>query len=80
MHAIPESWNNDLSDVVGNIHNIVFQEHHLIRKHYMYFIERLSSKEIYNFLSFKKKKQLHQNYIIKRSLMKATLTGKRSTC
>ena len=52
--AIPESWNKDLSDVVENIHNIVFQEHHLIRKHYLCFLKRLSSKEINNFLIFQK--------------------------
>lgn len=49
LHAIPESWENDLSTVIENIHNLVIHNHHLIRKHHMYFPNRLSSKEIYNF-------------------------------
>ena len=50
LHAVPKSWKNDLSDVKGNIHNLVIQDHHIIGKHHMYFLDRLSSKEIYNFL------------------------------
>ena len=34
---------------IENIHNLVIHNHHLIRKHHMYFPNRLSSKEIYNF-------------------------------
>ena len=41
---------NDLCDVKENIHNLFFQVHHLIRKHHIYFLNRLSRKEIYNFL------------------------------
>ena len=54
LHAIPKSWKNDLSDVKENINNVVFQEYHLIRKHYIYFLNRLSSKKIYNFFISKK--------------------------
>ena len=36
--------------VKGNIHNLIIQDHQIIRKHHMYFVNRLSSKKIYNFL------------------------------
>ena len=57
LHAIPKSWRNVLSDIKENIHNLVIQDHHLIRKHHMYFLNRLSSKEIYNFLITQKEEQ-----------------------
>ena len=41
---------NNLSDAKENIHSLVFQDYHLIRKHHMYFLERLISKKIYNFI------------------------------
>ena len=50
---------NNLSDVKENMHNLVIQDHHLIRKHHMCFLNRLSSKEIYNFLIYLQKKKLH---------------------
>ena len=49
LHTISKSWKNNHSDVKENIHNLVFQDHYLIRKHYMYFLNRLNSKEIYKF-------------------------------
>ena len=57
LHAIPKSWKKDLSDVKENIHNLIIQDHHIIRKHHMYFLNRLSSKEIYNFLIAQKEEQ-----------------------
>ena len=48
LHAIPKSWKEDLSNVKENIQNLIIQDHHI--KHHMYFLNRLSSKEIYNFL------------------------------
>ena len=57
LHAIPKSWKNDLSDVKENIDNLVIPDHHIIRKHHMYFLNRLSSKEIYNFLIAQKEEQ-----------------------
>ena len=57
LHAIPKSWKDDLSDVKENIHKLIFQDHHLIRTHHMLFLNRLSSKEIYNFLIAQKEKQ-----------------------
>ena len=57
LHVIPKSWKKDLSDVEENIHNLIIQDHHIIRKHHMYFLNRLSSKEIYNFLIAQKEEQ-----------------------
>ena len=57
LHAIPKSWKEDLSKVKENIHNLIIQDHHIIRKHRMYFLNRLSSKEIYNFLIAQKEEQ-----------------------
>ena len=57
LHAIPKSWKEDLSKVKENIHNLIIQDHHIIRKHHMYFLNRLSSKEIYNFLIAQKEEQ-----------------------
>ena len=50
LHAIRRLRKNDLSNVKENIHNLVFQDHHLIRKQHMCFLNRISCKEIYNFL------------------------------
>ena len=37
--------------------NLIIQDHHIMRKHHMYFRNRLSSKEIYNFLIAQKEEQ-----------------------
>ena len=57
INHIPKSWKNDLSDVKENIDNLVIQDHHIIRKHHMYFLNRFSSKKIYNFLIAQKEGQ-----------------------
>ena len=62
LQAIPKSRKNDLLI----LKNLVFQDYHLIRKHHMYFLNKSSSKEIYNFLISlpQKNKKLHQDYIL----------------
>ena len=77
MHAIPESWNKDISDVVENIHNIVFQEHHLIRKHYLCFLKRLSSKEINTFLIFQKEEATSSELHYQKKFNESNLDWKR---
>ena len=68
LHAIHKSWKNDLSDVKQNIHNLVFQQPHEIRKHNMNFVNRLSSKEIYFFLiSQKEAEAVVQSCSVKRA-------------
>ena len=67
FYAIPKSWINDLSDVKENIHNLIFQDHHLLRKHHMYFLNRLSSKKIYNFPITQKEEQTSSRLHYQRS-------------
>ena len=57
LHAIPKSWKENLSNVKENIHNLIIQDYHIIKKRHMYFLIRLSSKEIYNFLIAQKEEQ-----------------------
>ena len=57
LHAIPKSWKEDLSNVKENIHNLIIRDHPIIRKYHTYFLNRLSSKEIYNFLIAQKEEQ-----------------------
>ena len=53
----------NLYTVKEHVHDLIIHDHHLIRKHHIYFLNRLRSKEIYNFLISQKNKQLHQDYI-----------------
>ena len=57
LHAIPKSWKENLSNVKENIRNLIIQDYHIIKKRHMYFLIRLSSKEIYNFLIAQKEEQ-----------------------
>ena len=57
LHAIPKSWKNVLFDVKENIHDLVIQDRHLIKKPHMYFLNRLNSKEIYSFFITQKEEQ-----------------------
>ena len=77
LHAISKSWKEDLSNIKDSIHNLIIQDHHIIRKRNMYFLNRLRSKEI--FLLLKKKNKMRQDYIIKRSSAIAILTEKTFT-
>ena len=76
LHAIPKSWKKDLSDVRDNIHNLVIQHHHIIRKHHMCFLDRLSSKEIYNFLSAQKKEQTASRLYFQKKFSNSNLDWK----
>ena len=58
LHAIFKSWKEDLFKVKENIHNLIIQDHHIIRKHHMCFRNRLSSKEIYNFLIAQREEEI----------------------
>ena len=57
LHAIHKSWKEDLCNVKENIHNLIIQDRHVIRKHHMYFLNMLSGKEILNFLIAQKEEQ-----------------------
>ena len=76
LHAIPKSWENDFSDVEENIHDLVFHDHHLIRKHYMYFLNRLSSKQIYNFFISQKEEKTSSKLCYQKKFNDSSLNWK----
>ena len=49
MHSLPKTWKETVLNTSGNI-SLVFQDHHLIKKHQIYSLSKLTSKEIYNIL------------------------------
>ena len=76
LHGIPKSWKSDFSDVKENIRNLVIQNHHIIRKHHMYFLNRLSSKEIYNFLIAQKEEQISSGLSYQKKFSNSNLDWK----
>ena len=66
---------NDLSDK-ENIHDLIFQNHHLIRKHHIHFTNRLSSKEIYNVLIAQKEEQTSSRLYYQKSFNNSSLDWK----
>ena len=67
---------NDLSDVKENIHDLIFQNHHLIRKHHIHFTNRLSSKEIYNVLIAQKEEQTSSRLYYQKSFNNSSFDWK----
>ena len=76
LHAIPKSWKKYLSDVRDNIHNLIIQHHHIIRKHHMSFLNRLNSKEICNFLSAQKEEQTASRLYFQKKFNNSSLDWK----
>ena len=64
----------------NNISDFIFNEHHLIRKHQIYYLEKLNSRELYNMkLILKVEKPTTQpTYIFFILLQKQTFSG--SSC
>ena len=77
LHAIPKSWKEDLSKVKENIHNLIIQDHHIIRKHHMYFLNRLNTKEIYNFLIAQKEEQTASRLYYQKKFSNSNLDWKK---
>ena len=77
LHAIPKSWIEDLSNVKQDIHNLVIQDHHITRKHHMYFLNRLSSKDIYNFLIAQKEEQTASRLYYQKKFSNSNLDWKK---
>ena len=50
IHSILKSWKDTLVTNLENIKYIVFQDHHLIKNHQLYCLNKLNSKEIYSIL------------------------------
>ena len=48
IHAIAHVWKEMFSGCVNNINDLIFNEHHLIRKHQIYCLEKLKRRELYN--------------------------------
>ena len=76
LHVIPKSWKNDLTDVKKNIHNLVIQDYNIIRKHHMCFLNRFSSKEIYNFLIAQKEEQTSSRQYYQKKFSNSSLDWK----
>ena len=56
--AIPKVWKEKFLVCSENIDNLIIHKHHLIKKHQIYFLEKLNSIELYNRQSILKKKNL----------------------
>ena len=78
LQTTPNSWKNDLPDINENIHNLAFQDHHLIRKRHICFLNRLSSKKKKQFYYLSKRRNKFIKTIIKRRSMITILTGKKN--
>ena len=76
LHAIPKSWKEDLSNVKKNLHNLIIQDHHIMRTHHMYFLNRLSSKKIYNFLISQKEEQTASRLYYQKTFSNSNLDWK----
>ena len=77
LHAIPKSWKEDLSNVKENIHNLIIRDHPIIRKYHTYFLNRLSSKEIYNFLIAQKEEQTASRLYYQKKFSNSNLDWKK---
>ena len=77
LHAIPKSCKKDLSDIKENVHNVIIQDHHIIRKHLMHFLNRLSSKVIYNFLVAQKEEQAASRLYYQKKFSNSNLDWKK---
>ena len=49
-HALPISWKEILRNYTKNINNLVFQDHHLIKKHQILSLNKLNSATLYEIL------------------------------
>ena len=65
-HAIPGAWKETFSECGNNINDLIIEEHHLIKKHQIYCLEKLNSRELYNMqLILKEEKPTAQTYFEK---------------
>ena len=48
IHAIPRAWKEKFLECGDNISDLIINEHHLIKKHQIYCLEKLNSRELYN--------------------------------
>ena len=67
----------DLCNVKENIHDLIIQDRHVIRKHHMYFLNMLSGKEILNFLIAQKEEQTASRLYYQKEFSNTNLAWKK---
>ena len=67
----------NLCNVKENIHNLIIQDHRVIGKHHIYFLNSLSSKEIYNFLIAQKEEQTTSRLYYQKKFSNSNLAWKK---
>ena len=68
----------NLCNVKENIHNLISQDHRVIGKHHIYFLNSLSSKEIYNFLIVQKEEQTASRLYYQKKFSNSNLDWKKN--
>ena len=65
-HTIPRAWKEIFLVYGYNMNNLLIKEHHLIKKHQIYCLEKVNSRELYNMqIILKVKKPTAQTYFEK---------------
>ena len=63
IHTIPCAWKEMFLKCGNNINDLIITEYHLIKKHQIYYLEKLNSRELYNMqLTPKVEKPTAQTY------------------
>ena len=63
IHSIPKQWKERIASFDGNLESLLIKDHNLIKKHQVYSITRLESKELYKLqIILRCKKPTSQSY------------------
>ena len=63
IHSIPKQWKERIASFDGNFESLLIKDHNLIKKHQVYSITRLDSKELYKLqIILRCKKPTSQSY------------------
>ena len=62
LHARPKAQKKDLPAVKQTIDDFSTQDHHLVKKHQIYFLNRITSKKSYNILISERRKTSSRLY------------------
>ena len=66
IHAISRAWKEMFLEYGNNISDLIVKEHHLVKKHQIYYLEKLNIRELYNMqLILKVEKPTAQTYFEK---------------
>ena len=67
IHEIPCAWKEMFLECGENINDLIIDEHHLLKKHQIYCLENLNSRETYDMQTYFEKKfqkpELNWKYI-----------------